>query len=337
MDESLRARVAELTDRFTFRPGERISADADSFVQQYNHQYARKIEPAYFYWQFFEAPFPARCLFAWHGNQFAGCDGFRLLPICGQGNPLGALVVDSMVREEYRGIGLFARMEMELEREMTGIGGRFLYGFPNRSGYFPRTNQMGWTGLKPLTTYSKDIETAISPPDPMYVFEPKERWDSDADAICAAFVRAHPTLGLVRRDAAYLNWRFAGNPGHRYEMYEVLKAGRLFAYLILKTFQDPSTRVSVGDIVDLLWCEDNIEGLRSLLQFALHRFRKKMGVGQAVMWLQTNTVLDEIGRDLGFVSTDQSRYFCVRSLGERGTWWEDSTHWYLTLADSEIY
>lgn len=55
------------------------------------------------------------------------------------------------------------------------------------------------------------------------------------------------------------------------------------------------------------------------------------------MWLHTNTLLNQIGRDLGFVETEQKRYFCCKVLDECYSWLEDPNRWFVTMADSEIY
>jgi hypothetical protein len=126
------------------------------------------------------------------------------------------------------------------------------------------------------------------------------------------------------------------NPWYRYASFLAVHRGQPFGYLVLKVFRDPKTGQALGDIVDILWAEDNPDALTEMLCFALGHFHAQ-GVPQATMWLQTNTLLDQIGRDLGFVETQQKRYFCCKVLDERYKWLEDPGCWFITMADSEIY
>ena len=109
-----------------------------------------------------------------------------------------------------------------------------------------------------------------------------------------------------------------------------------FGYLILKTFLDPQTSKPTGDIVDILWAEDDPIALIEMLYAALDYFHRH-GVPEVAMWLQTNTILDTVGRCLGFAPAQQSRKFCVKVLDDEYAWLDDPANWYLTMLDSEIY
>jgi hypothetical protein len=138
------------------------------------------------------------------------------------------------------------------------------------------------------------------------------------------------------RSAAYLNWRFCRNPWYNYASYLAHRCGQLFGYLVLKVFQDPKTGQTSGDIVDLRWADDDPDALAEMLAFAATSFATQ-GVEQAAIWLQTNTMLDQVGRSMGFAETEQKRYFCCKVLDERYRWLGEPHHWLVTMADAEIY
>jgi hypothetical protein len=112
--------------------------------------------------------------------------------------------------------------------------------------------------------------------------------------------------------------------------------GTPFGYVVLKQFCEPVTGDICGDIVDVLWSEDDPAALAEVLQFALGHFHSQ-GVGRASIWLQTNTILDQLGRELGFAETGSGRSFCVKILNEQFRWLQDASRWFITMADSEIY
>jgi hypothetical protein len=123
---------------------------------------------------------------------------------------------------------------------------------------------------------------------------------------------------------------------YRYDIFYAKRGSTIFGYLVLKVFEDPSTGERFGDIVDLLWMEDDPAALRGMLSFALSYFYS-LGLPQVTMWLQTNTILDEVGRSVGFRATEQKRYFCCKVLDPAYSWLEDSKRWYITMVDAEIY
>jgi hypothetical protein len=137
----------------------------------------------------------------------------------------------------------------------------------------------------------------------------------------------------IGRDTQYLSWRFIDNPFHHYSTY-LISDGQFLGYIVLKMFIDPITNIATGDIVDFLWSEDNPSMLYRMLCVALMHF---CDVEKVTTWMQTNTVLDDIGRDMGFIETDRKRDFMVKVLDKNYTWLHDPTRWYLTMSDSEMY
>jgi hypothetical protein len=141
---------------------------------------------------------------------------------------------------------------------------------------------------------------------------------------------------LTGRTATYLNWRFGDNPWHDYDLFVIERGSETFGYLALKVFRDPATGAAFGDVVDLLWREDDVDALSEVLRFALHHFHE-CGVSTAATWLQTGTVLDDAGREAGFRETEQKRTLCCRVLDGSGANLAEPLQWFFTMVDAESF
>jgi hypothetical protein len=336
MDNPLSERIRELSQHVKIRFGRDTQEDAQAFLKLNNSLYARRVDKCYYSWQFFETPFRAWCLFGLDRGRLVGCGGIRLYPILSGSDSLAGLLVDSMIEEKYRGIGLFARIEIELEQAIIRSGAKYMYALPNKAGYLPRVTHLGWTGLQPIITYVRQTGGRPRRLTGMIQCEKVEKFDGAINEIWNAFLQLYPSLATVRRNAAYLNWRFAENPRYRYDLFKIKRNGQLFGYLVLKEFKDPMTGRFFGDIVDILWREDDKDTLACMLSFALDHFEDH-GIEEATIWLQTNTIIDDVGRELGFNESAQKRYFCVKFLDERYSWVTNLKRWFITMADSEIF
>lgn len=267
----------------------------------------------------------------------AGCYGCHVKPL-GAGQSLVAWALDIMVAPEYQKRGLFRLLLNSVKQEaVTQRRVMAICVMANERGRDVHVLGDKWHLVNALRTYT--IPTSFAIGDKGNQILSVHRIDSFTDQhteILRCFQECHPNLYMIRREANYLNWRFVQNPWYRYDLFQVDKGAQLLGYMVLKVFKDPKTGEAFGDIVDLLWAEDDPEALAEMLHFALGHFHAQ-GVPKATIWLQTNTVLDEIGRDLGFVETKQKRYFCCKVLDERYAWLKESKRWFTTLSDPEIY
>ncbi len=314
------------------------SSDGRHFCSLYNRLYARKVNTAYFSWQFFQPPFPSFLhIGETEKGEMAGCYGCHVLPL-GTGQSLVAWALDIMIAPEYQQRGLFrllldpVKQEAVTQRRVVAI-----CVMANERGRDVHVLGDKWHLVNALRTYT--IPTSFAIGDKGNQALSIHRIDSFTDQHTEAwdrFQNLHPNLYAVRREANYLNWRFVQNPWYRYDLFQISKGTHLFGYIVLKVFKDPKTGEVFGDIVDLLWTEDDSGALGDMLRFALSHFHAQ-GVSKVTIWLQTNTALDEIGHDLGFVETEQKRYFCCKILDERYAWLKESNQWFITLSDSEIY
>ncbi|MBI3935244.1 MAG: hypothetical protein HY316_11190 [Acidobacteria bacterium] len=315
--------------------GNAISADRNQFIGLFNETYSRQMPPSYYDWRFCSPASRGGVLLAGGNEQLGGTCGYHLCDTRVPRASTSLLVVDLMVAPELRGTGLvFARLRLEIERLAVESGAECVFLFPNRAGAAAWLASDGWGLVAEIATCEsasreKPLSTGLG-------FARVSSFGDWVDSIEAEFALNHPELAFVKREARYLNWRFASHPVHRYEVFRVDRGVRPLAYVVLKVFRDSGTGQSFGDVVDMLWAEDDPELLAGLLRFARARFYE-MGVWRVTTWLQTHTLLDDLGRDEGFVETDQIRHFCCKVLDTRCRWLADAGRWFITMGDAEIY
>lgn len=91
--------------------------------------------------------------------------------------------------------------------------------------------------------------------------EPVRRFD---ERFTALWERIAPRLGFaVRRDAAYLNWKFIEPPHVRYSIAALKRGEELHGYVVYRHLREPRGRVTL--LVDFLVDPDDEPGLMTLL------------------------------------------------------------------------
>jgi hypothetical protein len=244
-----------------------------------------------------------------------------------------------MLAPRFQKKGLFRTLASFAETQASMHGPVALCVMANERADGAHLHALGWHRINVFTTFScSTLNASLTATD--LIITPCETFDGCLSILNSAERGMENTIGKElfsnRRSADYLNWRFLENPRYSYDLFIARRGDTAFGYLVLKVFVDPVTGHSFGDVVDILWIDDDHDALAEMLRFALSHFRTR-GVPQTSMWLQTNSVLDGVGRELGFKETDQKRYFCCKVLDERYTWLEDPSRWFITMADSEVY
>lgn len=93
--------------------------------------------------------------------------------------------------------------------------------------------------------------------------EPIRRFDASFTAL---WDRLAPQFDLaVRRDAAYLNWRYIEPPHVRYAVVALKREGEVHGYAVYRHLHEPLGKVTL--IVDLLVAPGDVSGLKTLLRW----------------------------------------------------------------------
>jgi hypothetical protein len=134
---------------------------------------------------------------------------------------IGMLAVDLMVDPQYRrGLrkpGLFGNLGAEWFRRVQGPGRHELvYGFPNLLSFRIGNAVLRYEVVRTQVTLFREGLTPLLAGRGVEV----ERVEKAGPEFDALFDRLAPDLRiLVRRDAAYLQWRYLTHPDFRYELY----------------------------------------------------------------------------------------------------------------------
>ncbi len=98
-----------------------------------------------------------------------------------------------------------------------------------------------------------------------------ERFGDESDKLWARLARRFPVI--VKRDAAYLNWKFTDQPHVDYDKFVARRKQTVCGYVITRTGTPPEARV--GIIADLFAAPDDDVVIRHLLVHAVEHLRHK--------------------------------------------------------------
>jgi GNAT superfamily N-acetyltransferase len=247
---------------------------------------------------------------------------------------LVAFAIDGATHPDFRGRGIFQKLELENERVAAEAGATTAIGFTNPQAGPILVGRVGWADVRPLRLWARVLrplelirrrgragglriraETAR--------IRPIERFDDDAAAVAARV----SSPDHVVRDAAYLNWRYADSP-RGYRSLGAFAGDRLVAFAILghKLYRGISTAY-VADLV-----APDAGDARALLRACVARAR---GGADAVIALAGPTSAPYLA--CGFVPTPESIRLIGKPLADGVRLPQDGRQWHFSLGDSDIF
>ena len=161
--------------------------------------------------------------------------------------------------------------------------------------------------------------------DPISLVE-VERFSAAADAVWRSCARHYPVL--VRRDRAYLNWRFADDPSRRYRLVEVHRGTEAIAIAVLRVGEWGG--VPAGFLVDHLCAPADAETLHAACLDVFQKARLA-----AAYCLHLNPVGTGALRRLGFVRRRGGFRFLVCGAAAMDLP-RHRKRWFVTLGDSNV-
>lgn len=135
----------------------------------------------------------------------------------------------------------------------------------------------------------------------------------------------------VRRDAAYLRWKYVDCPHVRYDLLEARRAGTLCGFAVSRVAEHEGLKL--GWILDLFTPADDDAARDALLRALLNGFRRG-GVAR-VQAFAMNAGLQDSLRRRGFMSGRSPMQFCVRTRVEDAPL-RDLGHWHVVFGDSDM-
>lgn len=162
--------------------------------------------------------------------------------------------------------------------------------------------------------------------------EVTRRFEADVDGL---WERVAPRLDLaVRRDQAYLNWKFIEPPHVRYAVALLRRDGRTDGYAVYRHLREPQGRVT--QIVDFLCEPEDERGLKTLLRWVDREARAEDS--DKIRCYVQHAGFRKVFR--------RSGYFAVRSDVELGVnvnavkvpsdFYTENDGWHFTLGDGRL-
>ena len=161
--------------------------------------------------------------------------------------------------------------------------------------------------------------------------EPIRRFDASFTAL---WERLAPKFDLaVRRDAAYLNWRYFEPPHVRYSVVALKRNGETHGYAVYRHRHEPLGRVTM--LVDLLADPDDVSGVKTLLRWVDRVARAEDS--DKVRAYVLNAAFRRILRKNGYfvVKSTLEVGVKVNAVQVPGGFYDDTSRWHVTLGDSD--
>jgi GNAT superfamily N-acetyltransferase len=154
------------------------------------------------------------------------------------------------------------------------------------------------------------------------------------DSFTAFWEAVAPKFDLaVRRDAAYLNWKFTTAPHVRYSIAALRRDERTAGYAVYRHRHEPRGRVTL--LVDFLTDPDDDEGFQTLLGWVDREARR--ADSDKIRAFALNAAFRRGLKRSGYFQVTSTMEFVARisavDVPER--FYEDTSRWHVTLGDSD--
>jgi len=137
----------------------------------------------------------------------------------------------------------------------------------------------------------------------------------------------------VRRDAAYLNWKFVSAPHVRYLIAALRREDRNVGYAVYRHFREPRGRVTV--LVDFLADPDDQAGLNTLLGWIDREARQ--ADSDKIRTFAMHAGFRRVLKRAGYFQVKSTVEFVakVNDIDVPPTFYENTDQWHVTLGDSD--
>jgi GNAT superfamily N-acetyltransferase len=143
-----------------------------------------------------------------------------------------------------------------------------------------------------------------------------------------------PKFGLaVRRDAAYLNWKYVQAPHVRYSIAVLRRDDRNVGYAVYRHLHEPRGRVTI--LVDFLTDPDDEDAFRTLLHWIDREARK--ADSDKIRVFATHASFRRVLRRSGYFQVKSTMEFVgkVNAVEVEPSFYETIDTWHVTLGDSD--
>ncbi len=278
---------------------------------------------------------------------------------------------DTVVHPEYRGKGLFTKMNKFAIEELKKDGYDLFFNFPNRNSQ-PGYLKMGWKKVLVFdeslvfNNFSKVIRDmtgnhfyefggkimSIGMPNLSRIVKrlskknykiPVSIEENFDDSVEYLWINKEQTRFRVRRDSSYLNWRYKERPDKEYKYWTIRDNGELLAYMITTISNRWGSKE--GQIVDFNFVDDKFFYI--ILETVFKEFVSNDNCNFiSILACTENSIFKEL-KKIGFIHRFQfpfkmampERNFLVRALNSEllNDDLYDGRNWSLRSGDQDTY
>ena len=154
------------------------------------------------------------------------------------------------------------------------------------------------------------------------------------DSFTALWEELAPKFGLaVRRDAAYLNWKYVTAPHVRYSIVALRRDDRNVGYAVYRHLHEPRGRVTL--LVDFLTDPADEQGLETLLRWIDREARQ--ADSDKIRAFAMHAGFRRVLRRSGYFQVKSTMEFVVKVNGieVEQAFYDSTDNWHITLGDSD--
>jgi len=233
----------------------------------------------------------------------------------------------------YRILDARAVAARRLGPKWAGVAGRLLdFGWRLRHPELQRPRRRAATTPRPRDARANNERWRIhsdSAEDDIGL-APIARFDARYDALWGRAGAAYAMC--VRRDAAYLNWKYVDCPHRRYDVVEATRGGALAGFAVSR--HEDHRGLRLGWIVDLFAHADDHAVRDALIGHLLDGFRRA-GVARAQAFSMNAAVGADLARR-GFRPGHSPMQFCVRARVPSDGVFAATGRWHVMFGDSDM-
>lgn len=224
--------------------------------------------PEFIEWEYYSSPYgPVETWVADDAGKIVGQYSVQRYDCYYFGELIQAsLCFDVATHPEYRYQGMFTKLGFHTLENEGADNVAFTIGFPWVGGIaIPGHLRVGWSKLSELGIYSKtDLITHKDQNTGSFQIKQIDGFDERFDELADAHKRDLPIM--LKRSAAYLNWRYIQKLGYIYFCFEIVESKKLVGYLILKIYESEKSKTL--HIIDYI-LPKNLDAYNAVLDFVI--------------------------------------------------------------------
>ena len=243
--------------------------------------------------------------------------------------------IGALVEVKYQNRGL---LKVVGDKMLANLGERnitFTWGFPNQRAYQFEKQALGYHDLINFDQWTVSKEKLKRNNAYDLDFRKITFFDESFDKLWESCASDYDIA--IKRDAAYLNWRFIERPDWWYYPYGLYEGETLKGYVVLKCYQEEG--ILRGHIVDIFGPREDRLTLSRLIDSGMG-FLADQVVDEILVWIWGNPLIEELFLEKGWTRTEIDRPLILKVNRDHRHKDRvlDNKNWYFALGDStEIF